>query len=127
MKIFTLLVACGILAGVINGFLGSGGGIILIFIMTFLAEKSFFPLGLRNDPKSFFATAVASILPMSVISAVFYFLRGDLSLEGSSVFLLPAAVGGVFGSFMLEKLSTKLLKAIFAVLMIWAGVRMITT
>ena len=62
----------GILSGVINGFLGSGGGILLIFGMGALLP--------HQKTKDRFATAVISILPMSAVSAYIYCREGNISL-----------------------------------------------
>ena len=123
---YILLGLGGICAGIVNGFLGSGGGIILIFVMTALSVR-IFPENKSGgeQTKTLFATAVASILPMSVVSVIFYLTRGSLDFGESLIFLIPAAVGGAAGAFLMEKLSPTLLRAVFAALMIWAGIRML--
>ncbi len=122
---YILLGAGGICAGIINGFLGSGGGIILIFIMNALSARIFTENKSDGEQtKALFATAVASILPMSVVSVIFYLTRGSFGLGESLIFLIPAAIGGAAGAYLMEKLSPTLLRVVFAVLMIWAGIRM---
>ncbi len=111
-----LLFISGCLAGIINGFIGSGGGVILIFAMTLLVA---IPSG--GETKVRFATAVASILPMCAVSVFFYLRDGRLEISDALPYLLPAAIGGVCGSLLMDRLSPKILKIIFAVLMIWAG------
>lgn len=124
---YILLALGGICAGMINGFLGSGGGIILIFVMTVFASR-IFPENKQNGnnekTKSLFATAVASILPMSAVSVIFYLTRGSFDIGESLIFLIPAAIGGTAGALLMEKLSPAFLRVIFAALMIWAGIRM---
>lgn len=114
---YILLALGGAAGGFLNGFLGSGGGIILIFAMTYLCD------GL--DTKERFSTAVASVLPMSAVSAVMYIKSGSLSLAGQARLLIPGALGGLFGAFIMDKISPKALKLIFSALMVFAGVRMI--
>ena len=114
----TVTLLSGIAAGVLNGFLGSGGGIILIFIMNVLLPN--------EDPRDTFATAVISILPMSAVSAYFYFRNGEIAVPEYSTYYASALIGGIIGAILLNKISTKLLKTIFAVLMIWAGFRSLT-
>lgn len=113
----SILALCGALAGVLNGFLGSGGGIILVFAMTYLCKDM--------DTKDTFSTAVASVLPLSVFSALIYYKNGVLPTKDIWRFLIPGAFGGIFGSFIMDKLSPKVLKVIFAALMVFAGTRMI--
>ena len=105
----------GMLAGILNGFLGSGGGIILIFIMTALLPK--------RDARDVFATAVLSILPMSIVSAYFYYRGGGIAVNDYAPYYASALFGGILGAVLLDKISTALLKTLFAVLMLWAGFR----
>lgn len=105
----------GILAGLLNGFLGSGGGIILIFIMGVLLPKL--------DARDIFATAVLSILPMSAVSAYFYYQGGGIGIAEHAPYYASALFGGILGAVLLDKISTTLLKTVFAILMLWAGFR----
>ena len=108
--------AFGAAAGFLNGFLGSGGGVILIFAMRLLLGK--------RDEKDVFATAVLSILPMSAVSVLFYRASDGDIFSRSAPYLLPAAIGGITGALLLSRISSKLLRGIFAALMLWAGFRM---
>ena len=110
-------VIAGILAGMLNGFLGSGGGIIVVFALGLLLPD--------RDPKDIFATAVLSVLPMSMVSAYFYYRGGGISVTEYAPYYASALFGGVLGAVLLDKIPTALLKAVFAVLMLWAGGRAI--
>ena len=112
--VFITLIA-GLIAGMLNGFLGSGGGIILIFIMGVLIPD--------REPKDIFATAVLSILPMSAVSAYFYHRGGGIPMTESAHYYASALFGGVLGAVLLDKISTTLLKTVFAALMLIAGFR----
>lgn len=134
-----LISVSGVAAGFINGFLGSGGGVILVLVCAFLfsgkegkIQKMIAPRNAENrekdlpsDPKEYFSTAVASILPMSVISIVFYALRGDLNLASYLEFPICAIFGGILGAFITDKIPSVLLKTVFAALTVWAGIRML--
>ncbi len=105
----------GVLAGMLNGFLGSGGGIIIVFVTGLLLPQ--------RDPKDIFATAVLSVLPMSIVSTYFYYRGGGISITDYAPYYASALFGGILGAVLLDKISTALLKTIFAVLMLWAGFR----
>lgn len=107
----------GLCAGFINGLLGTGGGIIIIF-----ALGKLFP---DSDPKDNFASAIACILPMSIVSAGFYLTGGSVAFGQVMIYILPAIIGGIFGALLLCRIKTALLKKIFAGLVIWAGLSMI--
>ena len=75
----------GAAAGVVNGFFGGGGGMVLVPL---LAGKC----GL--DQRKAFATSVAVILPLCVLSVAVYFLRGGLDVMAALPYLIGGAAGG---------------------------------
>ena len=77
-KRFLLSSLGGLVCGVANGLLGAGGGMVAVPML----QKS----GL-SEVKSH-ATSVAVILPLCLLSAVFYLLRGDVTL-GEALPYLP--------------------------------------
>lgn len=116
---FLLLSTAGVAAGLANGLLGAGGGIIITFAFAKL-------LGNHEDAgRDIFANVVAAMLPMTAISAIIYALGGKFDIKESAPFLLPAVIGGIIGALLLGKINTKWLKRIFAVLVIFSGARMI--
>lgn len=105
----------GVIIGVVNGLLGAGGGMLAVPLL----KKS----GLEQ--KEAHATSIAVILPLSVISAATYLLKGSVTLSDSIPYLLPGAIGAVIGAVLLGKISDKWLRRVFGVFMIWAGIRLL--
>lgn len=105
----------GLGVGFINGVFGAGGGMLAVPIL-----KS---EGLSQ--KSAHANAVAVILPITVLSAVLYLVKGSVSLADSLAFIPTGLIGSVIAAFALQKFSNKWLQKIFAVFMIYAGVRLL--
>lgn len=106
----------GLGIGLINGFFGSAGGILAVQTM----EK----LGLE-DKKSH-ATSILAILPMSIASGIVYFLGGHIVFNGNTFMLLGGAcAGGILGAMLLGKLKGWLVDAIFTLLILASGVRML--
>ena len=105
----------GVIIGIVNGLLGAGGGMLAVPLL----KKS----GLNQ--KEAHATSIALILPLSVISAVTYLLKGSVVLGDAVPYLLPGALGAVLGAFLLNKISDKWLRKIFGIFMIWAGFRLL--
>lgn len=109
------LYAGGFLVGVINALLGAGGGMIAVPLLT----KN----GLSQKEAQ--ATAVSVIFPLTVITTVIYFFKGNLNIMDAVPYILPGLFGAAAGAFLLKKIPDKILKKIFALFMIWAGVRLL--
>lgn len=106
----------GVLVGVLNGFLGAGGGMLVVPILR---------LVFKQEPKVAHSTAVLTILPVSLISGIIYMLKKQIELS----ILLPVAVGtflgGLIGTFLLSKLKNNAITMLFSLVMIIAGALMI--
>lgn len=105
----------GLLIGTVNGLLGSGGGIVAV-----LALKK---LGLEQ--KSAQQNAVAIILPITVFSAALYLIRGNVMLSDALLYIPTGILGAVTGSFIIKKISPKVLRVAFGIFMVYAGVRLL--
>lgn len=68
---------------------------------------------------------VGSVLIMSVASLIMYARSGTVSLTDTANYLLPAAIGGICGAFLLDKTNASLMKKIFAALVIYAGITLL--
>lgn len=105
----------GIAVGIVNGLLGSGGGMIAVPLLR--------RAGL--DQRQAQANAIAVILPISIVSVIMYLAGGNVNIESSWQFLPGGVVGALIGTFLLSKISSPVLRKIFALFMIWAGVRLL--
>ncbi len=122
-----ILILLGGAAGLLNGLLGAGGGILLVYTMRLWAYRRLSP---DSEPRlaaqrDVYATALSVMLPVSVFSAIYYARAGALDLVAFSPLLLPSVVGGVLGAYLLDKLRVDWLKRLFALIVLISGVLMI--
>ena len=111
-----LCVFGGFAVGVVNGMLGAGGGMIAVPILT----------SLLGDRKSAHINSVALILPLCIISACVYIFSGQIETSGNLMILIPfGLIGALLGTYIMKKISANVLRKIFSVLLIYAGVRML--
>ena len=110
-----MFVAGGV-AGLINGLFGGGGGMIIVPTLTVL---------LKRKTQRAHATAILIILPLSILSGLFYAYFGSFDLRVGIPVLIGVTVGGALGALLLSKLSSKWLVIIFTVVMMGAGVKML--
>ena len=104
----------GAAAGVVNGFFGGGGGQVLV---PMLAGKC------ALEQRKAFATSVAVIAPLCALSAAIYWFRGQLDLLLALPYLAGGLIGGFVGGKVFKNLSMTWLRRIFALLILYGGVR----
>ncbi len=104
----------GALAGAANGLFGSGGGLFLVPLLTGWTGM---------DQKKAFATSVAVILPLSLVSAAVYFWKGALDPGTAWPYLLGGAAGGLISGRVFRRVPLTLLRRIFGLLILYGGVR----
>lgn len=104
----------GALAGIANGLFGAGGGMVLVPLFT---------RWMKIEDKAAFATSLAVILPLSVASAIIYFMKGGIELSAALPYLIGGLVGGTVGGKVFRRVSARFLHIAFALLIIYGGVR----
>ena len=92
-----ILISVGLGIGFINGFLGAGGGILLVPVLTAI---------IKEPTKVAHATAVVIIFPLCVASGLVYILKGFYSFNIGWKILIGTLAGGVLGTFLLKKLTS---------------------
>ena len=71
-----------------------------------------------------FATAIAVILPLCLVSTVVYAVRGTFDYSVLPPTIAGVLIGGLTGAVALKKLSAPVLNFLFYGLMLFAGVKM---
>ena len=107
-------VLAGALTGAVNGFFGGGGGCILVPLLAGLCSV---------EQKKAFATSVAVIFPLCVLSAGIYLLRGHLEWMTALPYLLGGAAGGWLGGKWFRQVRLPRLKRWFGLMLLAGGIR----
>lgn len=105
----------GTLCGFLNGFFGSGGGVVAVPIL----EKAGCP------PNEAHATSVALIFLLSLLTAAFYGFTDGLDFDGAWKYIPWGVIGAVTGSIFLKKIKAQWLKRLFGGVVTAAAVRML--
>lgn len=105
----------GTLCGFLNGFFGSGGGVVAVPIL----EKEGCP------PNEAHATSVALIFLLSLLTAAFYGFSGVLDFAGAWKYVPWGVFGAVTGSIFLKRIKAQWLKRLFGGVVTAAAVRML--
>ena len=112
-------------SGILNGFAGTGGGIILYFALKFLNKPEKNKNHDGDNIKNIMAATISAVIPMSIVSSVIYMTKGKIIYKELFIYLPAALIGGIIGAVLLDKLKFKIVKKIFAGMVIYAGIRMI--
>ncbi|MCL2365181.1 MAG: sulfite exporter TauE/SafE family protein [Defluviitaleaceae bacterium] len=109
----------GMISGVANGLFGAGGGTVLV-----PGLERFIPL----ETHKAHATALAVMLPLSIVSAIIYTSAAQVEIKWSAVLFvsLGGMVGGVIGAKVLKKLSAAWLNILFGLFLAAGAIRMLT-
>ena len=105
-------------AGIVNGLFGSGGGMILLPLLSATTD-------LRDQ--ELFANCLAITLPMSLVSLTVYFLQGGSFAAEALPYLIGGAAGGVIAGLLLKKIKASWLRRAMGALIIWGGFRLMSS
>lgn len=110
------IIPIGLVVGLANGLFGAGGGTLLV-----PALQKF----LKLDTHKSHATALAVILPLSVISAFIYIWGVDVDWKVVMLVSAGGVCGGVIGAKLLNKLAGWWLNILFGLFLAVGSVRML--
>ena len=102
--------------GFVNGFFGGGGGMLCVPLLLYVYKL---------PVKKAHATALLVILPLSIISGIIYSTFGAADVGVLWKAGIGVLAGGIAGAFLLKKLSNDIICAVFAVVMLAAGVKLL--
>ncbi|TXC81787.1 sulfite exporter TauE/SafE family protein [Luteibaculum oceani] len=119
MSLYTIVILAliGVVAGILSGFVGIGGGILIVPALVFL-------LGLTQHQAQ--GTSLALMLPPIGIMAVYNYYKADsVNWKYALVIAVCFVLGGYLGSKLSLALSPQKVKRIFGVFMLLVALKMI--
>ena len=113
-----ILILIGVIAGIISGMIGIGGGLIIVPSLVYLL--SFNQFGAQG-------TSIAAMLPPIGILAAFNYYKADaINWKYALIIAVTFVVGGYIGSkITLGFISESALKKIFGTIMLIGAIKMI--
>jgi uncharacterized protein len=110
------LLLVGLIAGIMGGGLGVGGGIVLVPLLIYVGME-------RHNAH---ATSLAAIVLISIVGAASFASSGEVNV----VLGLTIGIGGIFGSVIgantMNKMSPRALTIVFAIILLIAGIRLLS-
>ena len=114
-----ILVVIGLLAGILSGFVGVGGGIIIVPALVFM-------LGLTQHQAQGTSLFVLSF-PIVILATMNYWKTGNVNWKFGLIIALTFVVGGYIGSKLSLKMSPGLVKFLFGIIMAYVSFRLIVS
>ena len=111
-----LNVLAGFLTGTLAGYVGIGGGTILVPILV---------LGQNVDQHTAQGISLLMILPVGIAGVVSYSRRGKIALPGLPALLAGGAAGALTGALLAHRTQAPTLTRLFAVLLLATAAQMI--
>jgi uncharacterized membrane protein YfcA len=115
-----LFIVLGLFAGLISGTLGLGSGVVFIPALVLICGF---------EQKSAQGTALAVMVPMTLVGALRYWRNPeiDMSLTIILLIVIGALIGALAGTELASRLPSHILRKMFAIFLVIVAVRMFIT
>ena len=105
----------GLLAGIVSGFFGIGGGAIIVPLLT---------MWLKFDTKKAIATSLGVLLPpIGLPGVLVYYSAGNLNISIALCVAFGLLLGTIFGAKLTVRLPSRSVKAAYGMLLIITGIK----
>ena len=106
----------GLIAGVLAGMFGIGGGIVIVPLLMFVGGMA---------PQKATGTSLASLLlPVGILGAWEYYKDGRIDFTAAALVAVGLTIGALFGAKIAIAMSSRDLQRAFAVLLVVVAIRM---
>lgn len=117
LQLLLILGIIGLLAGMLSGLIGVGGGIIIVPALVFF-------LGFTQKEAQGTSLGLL-LLPIGILAVLNYYNKGLIDVKVVGVMAVGFLLGGFFGSKIALAISEEALKRIFAVVLFYTGFKML--
>jgi hypothetical protein len=112
-----ILAMIGLVAGLLSGFVGVGGGMIIVPGLVFL-------LGASQMTAQ--GTSLALLMfPVGILGVINYYKTGNVNFQYVIIMGLAFVLGSYFGSKWALKISEQKVKLVFGIFLLYMSIRMI--
>lgn len=117
METVIVILIIGIVAGMFSGFIGIGGGLIVVPCLVYF-------LGMSQHIAQ--GTSLAMMLPpIGAIAVYNYYKAGVVDFKVAAILCISFIIGSFFGSKIAISLSPAVIKKAFGILIILLGIKMV--
>ena len=110
------LAAIGTLAGLFSGLFGVGGGSVIVPLLV---------LWLAYDERAATATSLAAIVFIAAFAAATQGLYGNVHVLDALLVGVPAIAGVLLGTYLQQRLPTRAISLLFAVVLVASAIELV--
>lgn len=112
-----LYIAIGLIAGIVMGMIGVGGGAIIIFALLYIVQL---PQKMAQG-----TTLLIVAAPVSLLAAYNYYTKGFVQLKAAVVIMISFLIFSFIGSQLAAILPKEILKSMMGIMFILMGIKIL--
>lgn len=112
-----ILIGIGLMAGILSGFVGIGGGVVIVPALMYTLSMTQY----QAQGTSLFIL----LLPVGILAVMNYYKSGHINWQFGIIVAAAFVIGGYFGSKLALRISPSIVKIVFGVLMTYVSIKMI--
>lgn len=117
MTTIIILLCIGLLAGILSGLVGVGGGIIIVPALVYFIKM--------NQHEAQGTSLAVLLLPVGILAVYNYYKSGYVDISATLIIATTFLVGGFIGSKISIAIDQTTLKKVFGVIMLLLSIKMI--
>lgn len=117
MELFPAYIVLGLVAGILSGLVGIGGGIVIVPALVILFGFS------QHSAQG--TTIALMVPPIGILAAWAYYTQGHVDLKAAAIICLGFVFGGYFGAKLAIALPKFYLEKIFGIALLLVSLKML--
>lgn len=117
MATILILLVIGLMAGILSGLVGIGGGIIIVPALVYFIKMS------QQQAQG---TSLATLLlPVGILAVYNYYKSGAVDVKSALIISITFVIGGFIGSKIAIAIDQSLMKRVFGIFLFLISIKMI--
>jgi uncharacterized protein len=117
MTTIIILLCIGLMAGILSGMIGIGGGVIIVPALIYFMSVS------QLEAQG--TSLAVLVLPVGILAVLNYYKAGYVDIKSTLIIACTFIIGGYFGSKISIALDQNMVKRIFGGVMLLIAIKMI--
>lgn len=117
MATIIILLCIGLIAGILSGLVGIGGGIIIVPALVYFMSMS--------QQQAQGTSLAVLLLPVGILAVYYYYNAGFVDVKSALIISITFVVGGYIGSKIAISIDQSMLKKVFGIFLLLLSFKMI--